>query len=328
MGIGEVEPAEKSISWRICPEDEDTDGNGYDSASVSVSVSSPGGLLRLAGLPVRWKTLTVSSPESLSAKWTRGVLGALCARKCFPMRVANSPATLGELLELLSEDLSGLPLERMIGVLGVRGRLEEQGGEGMNGDSATEGDSGEDVGNGTLPCGRWFCGGSSMREGGYTEGEKRPFSIERRRELVAPSSGAELGPARAASRVSTTPVSSERAFDGAGGEIRSSPSGGDSSSTLMWKSGRRSLVADGRRRGRLPRDACAPGPRSSLKDERWRRCWGRAAARTLVVAAVEEEGSAGVAYGMAAAGGEAGRCAACALGVFWEMIWMGESIYQ
>ena len=116
-------------------EDEDTDGNGDDSASVSVSVSSPGGLLRLAGLPVRWKTLTDSSPASFSAKCTRGVLGALCARKCLPMRPAKSPAMLGELLELLSDDLSGLPLERMMGVLGVRGRLEELDGEGMNGES-------------------------------------------------------------------------------------------------------------------------------------------------------------------------------------------------
>lgn len=141
-----------------------------------------------------------------------------------------------------------------------------------------------------------------MRDGRVRVGEKRPFAMERRRELVGPSGGAELGPARTPSRVSTTPVSMERALDG-GGETKSSPSGGDSSSTLMWKSGRLGVDADGRRRGREPRDACAPGPRSSLKDERWRRCcWGWTAARALVDAAGdEEEGSAGVAYGMAAA---------------------------
>lgn len=45
------------------------------------------------------------------------------------------------------------------------------------------------------------------------------------------------------------------------------------SSTLRWK--RAFFVAEGRRRGRAPRGANAPGPRSSVKEERVRRWLGR-----------------------------------------------------
>lgn len=123
-------------------------GKGYDSASVSVSVSSPEPFDRLAGLPPLLNTFTVSSPASFSAKCTLGVLGALWARKCLRCSGANLPATLGEDNDDLSEDLRGLPLDRMIGVLGVRGRELDCGGEGgvkSTGLSVT----GDDVGNGT-----------------------------------------------------------------------------------------------------------------------------------------------------------------------------------
>ena len=127
----------------------DRRGNGYDSASVSVSVSSPDGFDKLAGLPPLVNTLTISNPASFSAKCTLGVLGALWARKCFRCSGANSPATLGEEDEDFNEDLRGLPFERMIGVLGVRGSELEWGGDGgMNGGTGLS-VTGDDVGNGT-----------------------------------------------------------------------------------------------------------------------------------------------------------------------------------
>ncbi len=59
-----AEPAEEALELERM-------GKGKElSASVSVSVSSPEGLDREAGLPVRLKTRMVSKPESFSAKWT------------------------------------------------------------------------------------------------------------------------------------------------------------------------------------------------------------------------------------------------------------------
>jgi len=124
-----------SISWSG-DSLEESEGKGNEfwpmlefSASVSVSVSSPGGLDRLAGLPEREKTRTVSSPASLSAKWTflgpAGVLGADWARKCFEAARGRS-AMFGDEVEDLRDGLRGLPLERMMGVLGVRGSEDVQ----------------------------------------------------------------------------------------------------------------------------------------------------------------------------------------------------------
>jgi hypothetical protein len=272
------------------------DGNGY-SASVSVSVSSPVGLLRLAGLPVRLNTLTLSSPASFSAKCTRGVLGALCALECFLMEL-KSPTTFGEEEEDLSDGLRGRPLERIIGVLGVRGIEEpevervtdrsKRGVSGRNGEFLSEGDRGDDVGNGTWevePEGDVDGGevlndavvfGISMCEGGFTEGEKRPVSMDSRRELTE---GMETLPGRTWGDVD--------------GELSSS--GGESSSTERWKTAFL-FASEGRRRGREPREVNVPWPRSSLKDERVRRCPGRPLTAVAVVVADEvddEEGSAG-----------------------------------
>lgn len=177
-------------------------GNGY-SASVSVSVSSPAGLLRLAGLPDRLNTFTVSSPASFSAKCTRGVLGALCARKCLRAASAKSPTTFGEDVLDLSEGFSGRPFARMMGELGVRGIDEPDAVEpecvrpgrvsGMNGDLLSVGDNGDEVGNGTFDDNESgenvlkgaLVFGISMCEGGLTDGEKRPDSMDRRREFTA-----------------------------------------------------------------------------------------------------------------------------------------------
>ncbi len=92
--------------------------------------------------------------------------------------------------EPFNEDFKGFPLERMMGVEGVRGRdgvehlevfLEDER-EGMNRERPGGGDEGEEVGKGTAEGGSW--GGISMRGGGSTEGEKRPAFMERRRELM------------------------------------------------------------------------------------------------------------------------------------------------
>ncbi len=98
-------------------------------------------------MPDRLNSLTVSRPASLSAKCTRGVLGALCTRICLVRRPANSSDTFGEEVEDLSEGLRGLPLDRMMEVDGVRGREEVRGGEG--GARRPFGESGEDLGKGT-----------------------------------------------------------------------------------------------------------------------------------------------------------------------------------
>ena len=59
------------------------------------------------------------------------------------------PATLGEEDEDFSEDLRGLPFDKMMGVLGVRGRELDCGGEGgMKRDPGLS-VTGDDVGNGT-----------------------------------------------------------------------------------------------------------------------------------------------------------------------------------
>ena len=56
------------------------------------------------------------------------------------------------------------------------------------------------------------------------------------------------------------------------------------------------MLEEVRRRGREPSETNAPGPRSSLKDERERR-WGLGRMGAVVIV-VEEDGSAGTAYGM------------------------------
>jgi hypothetical protein len=96
---------------------------------------------------------------------------------------------LGEDCDDLRDDLSGLPLERMMGVLGVRGSELVCGGEG-----GTERDpvTGDEVGKGTALVEEEEGGrpleradlGMLMKEGGSTEGEKRPDWMERRRELI------------------------------------------------------------------------------------------------------------------------------------------------
>lgn len=174
-GTDEVMCGAGSISWTMFCEDEGMDmdkprdedpaseGNGNElmprsavefSASVSVSVSSPGGLLTLDGFPVRLNKRTDSSP--LSAKWTFlwmfGVDGALCARRCL---VRSMSEMLGLEHDDFKDDLSCLPLERMMGVEGVRGREEALEGEGIKGESRYMsgmplGDGrGEEAGNGT-----------------------------------------------------------------------------------------------------------------------------------------------------------------------------------
>lgn len=167
------------------------------SASVSVSVSSPGGFDRLAGLPEREKTRTDSSPESFSAKWTffgpAGVLGADCARRCFDAARGRS-RMFGEDEEDFKEGFRGLPLDRMMGVLGVRGSEEAEDarelareGVGMNGEVGSVGESGDDFGKGTEPGARESTRapyGISMREGGSTLGLNLPAFMDRRRELV------------------------------------------------------------------------------------------------------------------------------------------------
>lgn len=65
-----------------------------------------------------------------------------------------------------------------------------------------------------------------------------------------------------------------------------------------------------RRRGREPREAKAPGPDSSEKAERVRRCAGRGVVVVVVVVDEEDEGTGemGVAYGMAGVVVVAGKC--------------------
>ena len=134
------------IGWDALADKDDADGvevraegarsgNGYapDSASVSVSVSSPGGLLNDAGFPLLLNTLTISRLSFSSAKWTFlwvrfGVEGALWARRCLVR--CRSLAMLGLDEDDLSDDLRGLPLDRIIGVEGTRGMELERGGEG------------------------------------------------------------------------------------------------------------------------------------------------------------------------------------------------------
>lgn len=177
-----LDPAIENVEEGKSAEDEERRGNGYEfSASVSVSVSSPEGFDTLAGLPVALNNLTDSNPASLSAKCTLGVLGALCTRKCFRwlplvlLLVEKSAATFGDDEDDLSEDLRGLPFERMMGVLGVRGRELVCGGDGGRNDSRSA--DGDEVGKGTAfvsPEVSMLTRGISMCEGGLTEGEKRP----------------------------------------------------------------------------------------------------------------------------------------------------------
>ena len=68
-------------------------------------------------------------------------------------------------------------------------------------------------------------------------------------------------------------------------------------------------LTDERRRGRAPRETKAPGPRSSLNDERVRLWFGRTGGACSTVVDVEEEGSAGIEYGIAVGGGE--MCGDC-----------------
>lgn len=98
----------------------------------------------------------------------------------------RASAMLGDEDEDFNEGLRGLPLERIIGVLGVRVR-DAVGGEelvvadGKNGEEEPPGELGDEVGKGTDA---GAGGGMSMREGGWIDGENLPLFIDRRRELV------------------------------------------------------------------------------------------------------------------------------------------------
>ena len=196
FGTGFVRSKAGSISCTRAAEAEDVigearTGNGKEelfSASVSVSVSSPGGREREAGLPVRLKTRMVSKPESFSAKCTfllaLGVEGHDCARTCLMGR----SEMFGEEVDDLRDGLRGFPLERMMGVEGVRGREGDVDLDevldmkwGMNGEGPVGGEEGEEVGKGTAAGGS--SGGISIRGGGSIEGENLPAVMERRREL-------------------------------------------------------------------------------------------------------------------------------------------------
>ena len=173
------------------------------------------------------------------------------------------------------DDFSCFPLERMIGVEGVRGIDADCGGEGeslrlvmkFNGDG-----SGDDVGNGTeaeedaaLGTAGADMGGKSMWEGGSTEGENLPDSLANLKEL---SWG-------------YPPPLLKRRLRGCAGEGTLKGASSSSSLLLCWSSGGESSglrwktalrVAEGRRFGNAPRDTNAPGPRSSENEERVRRC--------------------------------------------------------
>ena len=100
----------------------------------------------------------------------------------------------GEDEEDFRDGFRGLPLERMMGVLGVRGKEEaEEGSElaregvGMKGEAASVGVSGDDVGKGTesgASESTRAVAGISMRGGGSMLGLNLPVFMERRRELV------------------------------------------------------------------------------------------------------------------------------------------------
>lgn len=100
----------------------------------------------------------------------------------------------GEDEEDFKDGLRGLPLERMMGVLGVRGREEAEErwepareGVGMNGETPSGGDNGDDVGKGTesgASESTRALEGISMRGGGSTLGLNLPVFMDRRRELV------------------------------------------------------------------------------------------------------------------------------------------------
>ena len=195
LGTGLVRSTLLSISWGSVADAVEAmglvekTGKGYEllSASVSVSVSSPGGFDSEAGLPVRLKTRMVSRPESFSAKCTflprLGVAGADWARIC----LVGRSEMLGDDDDDLSEDLRGLPLERMTGVDGVRGSEDESLEELLEdakvqmGEARWRGEEGEEVGKGTAEGATR--GGISMRGGGSTAGENLPELMERRREL-------------------------------------------------------------------------------------------------------------------------------------------------
>lgn len=89
--------------------------------------------------------------------------------------VEKSAATFGDDKDDLSEDLRGLPFDKMMGVLGVRGSELVCGGEGGRNDSRSV--EGDEVGKGTAfvaPEVSMLMRGISICEGGLTEGEKRP----------------------------------------------------------------------------------------------------------------------------------------------------------
>lgn len=65
------------------------------------------------------------------------------------------------------------------------------------------------------------------------------------------------------------------------GSVELSCSRAESSSTFKWKT---AFFELGLRRGRAPKGANAPGPRSSENDERVRRCPGRGEVEELAVA--------------------------------------------
>lgn len=89
---------------------------------------------------------------------------------------------------------------------------------------------------------------------------------------------------------------------------------GESSSSEKWKTAFLvEAVGVGRRRGREPRETKAPGPDSSEKAERVRRCADRAPLMMDVVVDEEDEGTGerGVAYGIVEEGVVAGDCGSC-----------------
>lgn len=182
-----------------------------------------------------------------------------------------SPGMFGVDMEDLREDLSCLPLERMTGVEGVRGRDEALLGERMKGESLNNtgvplGDgSGDDVGNGTdaFEAADAYIGGKSMCTGGLTEGENRPESFANLSEF---SCGY---PLRLKCMLAAAACAGEEARTGSSWSLWSS---GGESSGLRWKTAL--FVEEGRRFGRAPSETKAPGPRSSVNEERDLRCWG------------------------------------------------------
>lgn len=222
-----------------------------------------------------------------------------------------SPGMFGLDEEDFNEGFSCFPLERMMGVDGVRGSEEALEGDGIRGEFLNFavnvfGDgSGDDVGNGTgaddddptVICGA-VIGGMSMWDGGSTEGEKRPVSFANLRELSGGYAPAvKRGAARAGEAAEV--AASSWSFWSSGGE----------SSGLRWKTAL--FVAEGRRLGRAPREAKAPGPVSSLKEERVRRCCGRVGVSVDVEVEEEEEDAEGT-----------GACTGTAYGILTEGAWM------